>query len=189
MNDQNREQMSALMDDELSTHELKNGLQQLQQNLELQQQWSRYHLIGDIMKGDKAQAGITPIAARISAQVAEEPAIISAPKRKPLLPQNPNWFRAAAGAGLAASVAALAVVTMPYFVTPAPGERQQLVDSNVTTAPTYVKANVARWKNLSEPDVQSRLNDYLAEHGEYVSPSGVGGVVPYATFVEYDAKR
>jgi sigma-E factor negative regulatory protein RseA len=189
MNDQNREQISALMDDELSTQEAHDTLLRLQQDEELQQKWSRYHLIGDVMKGETPQVNSAEAAARISALIAEEPAIIAAPKRKPLLPQNSTWFRAVAGAGLAASVAALAVITAPYFMTPGSGDGMQLAEGSKAATSTYEKRSTARWKNLSEPAEQSRLNSYLVEHGEYVSPGGVGGTAPYATFVDYDADK
>jgi sigma-E factor negative regulatory protein RseA len=177
------------MDDELSPQEAQNTLRQLQQNEELQQQWSRYHLIGDVMKGETPQLNSAQTCAKISALIAEEPAIIAVPKRKPLLPQNSTWFRAVAGAGLAASVAALAVVTAPYFMGPDSGDAMQLADGSNAATSTYEKRPAARWKNLSEPSEQSRLNGYLVEHGEYVSPGGVGGTVPYSTFVDYDADK
>ncbi len=189
MNDQSREQVSALMDDELSTQEAQQTLRQLQQDQELRQQWSRYHLIGDVMKGETPQVNAAQTAARISALIAEEPAIIAIPKRRPLLPQNSVWFRAMAGAGLAASVAALAVITAPYFLTTDTGKALQLADSGKAAVSTYEQRPAARWKNLSEPAVQSRLNGYLVEHGEYAAPGGVGGVVPYSTFVEYETER
>ncbi len=186
MNDQIKEQVSALMDDELSAHEAQQTLRRLQQDDELQKQWSRYHLIGDVLKGEVAPVNIDQVAARISAQLADEPAIIATPKRDKMLPHNSTWFRAVAGAGLAASVAALAVVTAPYFMSQ-DSEGMQLADGGAAATQVYEKRPAARWKNLTEPSVQSRLNSYLVDHSEYVSPGGVGGVAPYATFVGYDA--
>ncbi len=184
------EQVSALLDDELPSKETSETLSQLRERDDLQQQWNRFHLIGDVMRGEALQVNASDIAPRVRASLKEEPAIIAAPKVKTLLQQGPLWIRTLAGAGLAASVAALAVITAPYFFGPGTGDGAQMAANTPAVSSPYAERPGMRWKNLQEPAVESRLNGYLVEHSEYAaSPGGVGGVIPYATFVGYDAKR
>ncbi len=187
------EQISALLDDELNAREAETVLTRLRDRAELQQTWGRYHLIGDVMRGEKIQAGVSGTAARVQAQVAQEPAIIAAPPAARARSQeNSRWLRMAAGAGLAASVAAVAVVTMPYLTgtgIDGGGETFQVAERPLTPPVQYVRSGGTRWKNLSQPAIESKLNGYLVEHSEYASPGGVGGVIPYATYVGYDVSR
>ncbi len=46
-----------------------------------------------------------------------------------------------------------------------------------------------RWKNLAKPATESKLNKYLVDHSQYATRGPVRGVVPYATFVGYDARQ
>ncbi len=182
------EQVSALLDEELPSKETAEILSQLREREDLQEQWNRFHLIGDVMRGEALQVNAFDIASRVRTSLKDEPAIIAAPKVKTLLQQGPLWIRTLAGAGLAASVAALAVITAPYFL--GSGDALQMASNTPAVSSPYAERPGTRWKNLQEPAVESRLNGYLVEHSEYAaSPGGVGGVIPYATFVGYDAKR
>jgi sigma-E factor negative regulatory protein RseA len=187
------EQISALLDDELNDREAETTLTRLRDRDELQQTWERYHLIGDVMRGERIHAEISQTAARVQAQVAQEPAIIAAPQQKGTRPQeSTRWLRMAAGAGLAASVAAVAVVTMPYLTgSGIDGGAEPFVVAERQAQPPvqYARSSGTRWKNLSQPAIESKLNGYLVEHSEYASPGGVGGVIPYATYVSYDVDR
>ncbi len=46
-----------------------------------------------------------------------------------------------------------------------------------------------RWRNLAKPATESKLNKYLVDHSQYATRGPVRGVVPYATFVGYDARQ
>ncbi len=191
--DKINEQISALLDDELNAREAESVLTRLRDRDELQQKWERYHLIGDLMRGENIQAEVSKTAARVQAQVALEPAIIAAPQQKRAEPQERSrWLRMAAGAGLAASVAAVAVVTMPYLTgngIDGGAEPFAVAEQKVQPPVQYARSGGTRWKNLSQPAIESKLNGYLVEHSEYASPGGVGGVIPYATYVSYDVDR
>ena len=191
--DKINEQISALLDDELNAREAESVLTRLRDRDELQQKWERYHLIGDVMRGEKIQAEVSKTAARVQEQVAQEPAIIAAPQQKRAETQERSrWLRMAAGAGLAASVAAVAVVTMPYLTgsgIDGGAEPFAVAEQKVQPPVQYVRSGGTRWKNLSQPAIESKLNGYLVEHSEYASPGGVGGVIPYATYVSYDVDR
>ena len=58
-----------------------------------------------------------------------------------------------------------------------------------TDAVQTVSLSGTRWKNLDRGSpVESKLNGYLVDHGEFASPMGGGRVGPYATFVSYDGE-
>ncbi len=200
------EQVSALLDDELSTRETASVLAKLSRDPELQQRWDRYHMIGDVMRGEAVNLNAGEISGRVRQQIELEPAIISIPKRDRSRPWRSNWIKPAAGAALAASVATAVVVTAPGLLsmndtaqpttasnisnTPPP---QIITAANISpVVPTIPVAHKAipgtRWKNLKEPSLESRLNGYLVNHSEYAAPGTGIGVMPYATFVGYDSK-
>ena len=208
MTDKIREQLSALLDDELSATESARMLDQLGQSSELRDYWDRYHLIGDVLRGETLHVSSNQIAERVRERIEMEPAIIASPKPQttadPATPKKRasiQWLKPAAGVALAASVAAVTVVSLPQLT----GEPDasdsgvlitstqpinppiQLVSSQRTDA--YSRGSTMRWKNLSEPQVESKLNGYLVDHNEYAAPGGMNGVLPYATFVSYDAQR
>ncbi|OQX31054.1 MAG: hypothetical protein B0D96_01965 [Candidatus Sedimenticola endophacoides] len=192
MTDDRKEQISALTDDELAPREMAELLDSLSANEELRGAWSRYNLIGDVLRGEHA---VHPggMAERVRDQVALEPAIIAQPamggsETAQKRPARVRWLRPAAGLAAAASVAAITLFNIPGFQ----GDRLEEAPLRLAGAPesyTMEAGNGTRWRNLSHPGVESKLNRYLVEHSEYAAPAGLSGVMPYATFVSYDANR
>jgi sigma-E factor negative regulatory protein RseA len=191
MKDKLNEQVSALSDNELSDIETASVLNQLTQQPELRQRWDRYHLIGDVMRGDTVQLQATEISERVRQLVGSEPAIISKPKRARTNVWKSGWIKPAAGAALAASVATVAVISTPGLLSQDESAQQPLAATNISTVspPIVQTTHGTHWNNLKQPSMESRLNGYLVDHSEYVSPGAGIGVMPYATFVGYDAKR
>ncbi len=192
MSDRVGEQVSALLDEELSSQEAATVLNLLSEREELRLQWGRYYLIGDVMRGEMTQTDGFRMRQQISERLATEPAIIAAPKRKVRAATKRRWLQIGAGAGLAASVAVLTIVMSPEVSQlSSPDTPQVAAVAPTPSAPViYVQQPGIRWKNLSEqPTVESQLNDYLIDHSEYASPAGIGGVIPYATFVGYDTSQ
>ncbi|MGL5497786.1 MAG: sigma-E factor negative regulatory protein [Aeromonas sobria] len=72
----NKEQISALMDGELSDAEVLN---ELEMDSDLQDTWGRYHLIGNAMRGDLSVSLQLDLSASIMAALEDEPTIL-APK-------------------------------------------------------------------------------------------------------------
>ena len=191
MTDKQNEQVSALLDDELSDTEIASVLTGLNQQHELRQRWDRYHLIGDVMRGEPVQLKSTEISERVRQQVESEPAIISMPKRAGATGRKSLWVKPIAGAALAASVATVAVISAPGFLGLDEPAGPQLTVTNVSTVVPVSYQNISgtRWKNLTEPSLETRLNGYLVDHSEHVSTGTGIGVMPYATFVGYDTER
>lgn len=204
MNNDIKEQLSALLDDELSIDDISGTSARISSSDELRGTWDRYHLIGDVMRGEGVRLSGPSVADQVKLQLQSEPPILAAPKQPVARDRSENrWLRPAAGAALAASVAVVAVYSLqsPTGSSPVvPSTRVVSVSDGISPG-TSVSVNSdnavrdnavrsgTRWKNLSEPGLESRLNRYLVNHNEYASPGGVNGFLPYTSFVSYDTGR
>lgn len=220
MSEMMREQISALLDDELSGPDARQSIDTISQQDEYREVWDRYQLIGDVIRGESAGRANPSIAESVRQSLINEPAIIAA--RKPKLVES-IWVRAVAGTALAASVALLAITAAPHLFEPGMQTPSQLANSSNTSSPTYqlvvteqpaihrvvaittppsrrfvsgtyqkdryVEYTSARWKNLAQPAVESKLNKYLAGHSEYAMRAGIPRTVPHANFVGYSERR
>ncbi|MDQ7073382.1 MAG: hypothetical protein Q9N32_07980 [Gammaproteobacteria bacterium] len=96
---------------------------------------------------------------------------------------TPFW-KQVTGLAVAASVGALAVVgvlTQPQneLLTDTPVAAVETANQVITVAQTG-----ARW-TVDEPEIESRLNNYLLDHNEQ---TGSSGVFSYARVVSYGAE-
>ncbi len=191
MTDKLHERVSALLDNELSDTEMTSTLTGLDQKAELRQMWDRYHLIGDVMRGEPIQFRATEISDRVRQQVESEPAIISLPKKRGLSGRRSHWIKPVAGAALAASVATVAVINAPGFLGLDEPATPQFTATSISTVTPATRQNLSgtRWRNLAKPSLETRLNGYLVDHSGHVSTGTGIGVMPYATFVGYDTER
>ncbi len=80
----NKEQLSALMDGDLSEIEVLN---ELGTDPALQDTWSRYHLIGDAMRGDLPVNLQLDLSDSIMLALEDEPAILAPKPAQPAVPQ------------------------------------------------------------------------------------------------------
>lgn len=80
----NKEQLSALMDGDLSETEVLN---ELGTDPALQDTWSRYHLIGDAMRGDLPVNLQLDLSDSIMLALEDEPAILAPKPAQPAAPQ------------------------------------------------------------------------------------------------------
>ncbi|WP_323932284.1 sigma-E factor negative regulatory protein [Aeromonas caviae] len=80
----NKEQLSALMDGDLSEIEVLN---ELGTDPALQDTWSRYHLIGDAMRGDLPVNLQLDLSDSIMLALKDEPAILAPKPAQPAAPQ------------------------------------------------------------------------------------------------------
>lgn len=188
MSNHQSEDISAGLDDELPPDRLDSLILQLTQDRGQRDTWDRYHLIGDVMRGEGVRMPRPNIADLVREKIAGEPPIISVPPR----PAR-RWTKPAAGAALAASVAVATVLSLPRLAEQVPMGEPSRVAVNpvpINAVPVnYREPTVMRWKNLAEPGVASKLDRYLQEHSEYASPIGLNGVPPYTSFVSYDSNR
>ena len=180
----NKEQLSALMDGDLSDVEVLN---ELGTDPALQDTWSRYHLIGDAMRGDLPVNLQLDLSDSIMAALEDEPTIL-APKpveSKPAAPQPgtakvvPFLRRAGQQVGqyaIAASVAAAVIFGVQQY------QGQDGVPTNpvLNTIPVGGSASpvsvhypqdgnraTQRQQGLSEQQMQEqreRINAFLRDH-------------------------
>ena len=132
-NDLLNEQLSALVDGELPPEETGLLLKRLEREPQLKARLARYALAGDVLRGERLQAG-PQFAMRVAHALATEPAHAPAAvapaaavsvadaalgERSAALPQRaPRWLRPLAGLAAAAMVAGLTV----FVLKSGPGE-------------------------------------------------------------------
>jgi sigma-E factor negative regulatory protein RseA len=182
MSDEIREQLSALVDDELDKVERPLLLGRLQRNTELREILGRYQLISEVMRGD-GQAATLGIAERVRRALEQESVMPETDK-----PQagGLSWLRPIAGLAVAASVALVAVLVVTSV-------REPAVDTAPSVASAQNAAPVNRgseelWERI-EPRIDKRMAAYLVNHNEYAASRGVQGVMPYVRIVGYENSR
>ena len=101
-------QVSAFVDGELPEHEAELLIRRLSQDAEMRQLAAHYMEIGRSLRGDATVPGIESLRGRIAAELGEEAEI--APAEAPAV--HNRFLKPAAGLGVAAAVAALAIVSL-----------------------------------------------------------------------------
>lgn len=190
MSEEHRQQVSALMDGELSPSQASTILRSLEHDPEQQALWERYHLIGNVLRGDAIHTDYRCIAERVHLQLAQEPTLLA-----PSASRHRGTHRLApfAGAALAAGAAFLAVFAVPGLFNPtadAPSDAQPQNMAALTSPsdPFRLDSQVQRWRG-PDPIVERRLDRFLVTHQEKSPTSGMKGILPYATVVSYEPGR
>jgi negative regulator of sigma E activity len=122
MNNDVKEQLSALMDGELSRDETRFLMRRLDADTQLAKTWSNYQLASDVLKKRFA----TPMRADFAVSVMQAIEI----ERRPVSSRG-GWMRWAGGGAIAAAVAVVALTGTRPLEEPAP--QQQPVVANVDT--------------------------------------------------------
>nr|WP_296750147.1 sigma-E factor negative regulatory protein [Thioalkalivibrio sp.] len=151
------ERLSALIDNETDTFETRRLIDELMKSGEDRAQWSRYHLIGDSLRGGMTQVAPADFLARVQEGIAEDgPLDVSVGSGQKL-----RWLKPVAGVGVAATVAMVSLLGL------------QMVTGGGDDAPV-VTVEVAP---ASEPDATElvtgpdpRFARYLENHAELVAP-------------------
>lgn len=200
MNENSREQISALMDDELEQGSMFI-INALKDNREYRLTWDRFHLIGEAMRGQLPETVDMSLADRISKALDNEPAL-TATHSGPARSLNP-FLKPLAGLAIAASVTFVAIVGIrqvamtPGSVNVVP-ENNNVVASNQVDPDTYtftssappaqtVSATAQPYSNSLS--AQNRLNRYLVNYNEYRTSTGVQGMLPYVRLVAHDVQE
>lgn len=168
------EQISALMDGELSERDLPWVLERLRKDADLAGRWQRYHMIRDALH-DTLPANLqVDLSARIHNALRNEPALL-VPRRskrdfRPLL-------RQATGMAIAASVAAVAILTF-----------QSVYDESPATLAANEKPAVELVAQQAPMRTDPRLDAYLVNHNEHSVSTGMHGMLPYVRIVSQGAE-
>jgi sigma-E factor negative regulatory protein RseA len=184
MTDEIREQLSALIDDELTELERPLLLGRVQRDAALLECLGRYQLIGEVMRGAGRTATLS-VAGRVQQAVEQESTQTAAPARHPA-----KHWKPLAGMGVAASVALLAIVAVTSLRDSTPTDSTPVVAS-VAGGPQLASSaepDERQWDRI-EPRIDERLSGYLVNHSEYAASRGVQGMMPYVRIVGFDSDR
>jgi len=178
------EQISALVDGELSKDECKRLMEEMRADVSKISCWGHYHLISDALKNNLPASFSSDFTARVSQALENEPALEAPPPVRVL----PSFVKPAIGFALAASVATVAYLGLgwdtPTQVNTQP--RLALTAPPPLQASTVSKVRGREW-DVEQPAVVSRLNDYLVSHGQYSALTGMQqGVLPQVRIVGYE---
>ncbi len=161
-----KQQLSALMDGEVdldaNPHLVKTALQ----SDELTHSWATYHLIGDILRGDRALK--RDVAALTMQHLKNEPVVL-APKRR-----ISQWINPQYATSMAASVAAVAFVGWAVWQAQGLGSQQPVMQASATPSPTPQQIAA---KNTPPAETFDR---YMLAHHEYAS----GNAMQYSADIQ-----
>jgi len=124
MTDNQRENLSAGMDGELSKEELRFLLRRLDHDASLQQAWSHYHVARDGLRRELSPLASEGFAARVMLVVEQDGGVVRQGRRR-------HWLHWSAGGAIAAGVAVAALM-----VAQPAGQGGDHVSPQVASAPT-----------------------------------------------------
>jgi sigma-E factor negative regulatory protein RseA len=163
------DRISAFMDGESTERESHDVLRQMHEHAEWRESWAAFHLIGDVMRGDK------PLPAdfmqRFHEQLEREPTVL-APRARPRRAATYALFAAA-------SLAAIALIgTLATIGNPFKSEQVALVVQEQATqvATGTVRLPVAAGALRVDNE---KMNSYLMAHQEFSSKTALEGVAAY----------
>ena len=175
MTDAVNEQLSTCLDGELPEAELDLLLKRLERDSELRDALGRYTVIGEALRNTRPVVASRSFADKVMAAVEAEPA---ATRRggfriSPILSRS---LRPAAGIGIAATVAALAILTVrqtgvesagPIAANESAAAPIAIVAQSTDEAASYI---VPTSTSQSAFVPATRLTNYVVAHSEYSSP-------------------
>jgi sigma-E factor negative regulatory protein RseA len=189
MSEQIREQVSAFLDGELPNSETELLLKRLTRDAELRESFGRYALIGEALRGASPGVLSRGFSSRVNLAIDGEPVPATA---QPQSARAPRWWRPLAGIGVAAGVAAVAIVALQQrAITPntaqlhpaavvkvAPG--MPTADTAALTAQNHEALSYTVPAASTEPTsamAPARLTNYVFAHSKYSSGLGQRGVL------------
>ena len=201
MADNIEENISALVDGEMPLEEVNGLVDGLKHDRTSQMCWHHYHLISDALKNNLPDKLPVDFVNRISQALESEPLLSTPPRRSYNSTHNTHSFlRPTIGFALAASVAAVAFIGLGWN-TQTGMEQMPTLASNtptasvpsapittVSTQPTisYTTVHGRQW-DVEQPELASKLNDYLINHDQYSAVDGMhNSVLPQVRIVGYE---
>jgi sigma-E factor negative regulatory protein RseA len=177
MSEQIREQVSAFLDGELPSSETELLLKRLTRDAELRESFGCYALIGESLRGSSRVPLTRGFAGRVNRAIDGEPASATLAA---MHVSRPRWWRPIAGAAVAASVAAVAVLALQQRADQ-PTMRAALPATarNLTAVP---KEPISYTVPAALPDAPAvmpaaRLTNYVFAHSQYSSVLGERNVL------------
>lgn len=176
MQDDIKQKMSMLLDDELSTDESLRLLERIEDDDLLKDWWHRYSAASLALKSD-AYVNLTEnFVARISEKIKNEPTVI-APQSSRVRILYSGW------AAVAASVIVIAVIVVGNL--PEKGEKTRPA---VNMAQSQ-RVQVVEEKTGQQENTDPRFEDYLEAHNESSYSTVTPNLLPYARVVSHSRGR
>lgn len=199
MNKEQREQqLSALLDNELSEQQLQSFMQDLKQDpLADAEAAQRYSIMGDAMRDELTPASFMDISGAVHRAIEQEPAHTEStptPKKSAfnLSALLFGWMRPLTGMAVAASVA---MVTLVTFNAVQNSEQSAQLAQSLPVIPMNAEiarnVQVASTLNISPTSAQQQkeLNRYMLEHSGYASQSTLQGMMPYVRAADVNTRQ
>lgn len=178
MTDQLNEQVSAFVDNELPDGECELFVRRLCKDEQMQFAVTRFALIGDAMRGELLAADVhvsRHISAAIAAGAGEQETGTPGAARTPAWSR---WLRPVSGLAVAATVAAVAVLSLQGFDSPDNSELPSSTvaelssDDNSALGPISVMRPKLPEVRPASVMPQSRMDQYLLRHRGYANSFG-----------------
>ncbi len=183
-NDVIKEQLSALLDDELPATERALLLQRLAQDNELRDQFARYQLIQDAIGKHLPSQVDMDLSARIQSALQHDTSY-AASVSKPVSFTS-RTVKTLSGLAIAASVAVISVLgAQRLFLVTDDAKIDNLKNDSLLIAKQYRKTDGMRWTQIRN-EVGNRLNGYLVNHREMTSSTSIQGMMNYVRIAGYD---
>jgi len=196
MVDKASEDLSCLLDDELESSESRFLLKRLDHDTEFRARWSRYHAIGDVMRGH-SQCLKVDLSQRVSMALSDvqmDQAQIDVEQK-----EQRRWMRPFAGAAVAATVA-FGVFNWAQIGNNGAGAPDQIAEetsnpsalfdartpSDVTSAPSLFPRPGTQTASVSGQDgllSDPRLQSYVLRHNQYSNTRRGHGLVQHIYLV------
>lgn len=183
MTDKLHEQVSSLVDDELSAREAEVLLARLERDPSLRDRVERYALIGEAMRGALPKVQQRDFAARVMAVIEQDELV---PGRRFAVGRRLLQLRPVAGMAVAASVAMLAVLTLQAPQVEAPSE--VVPDMRLNGTAPLINAQRVDFTGVRSPELQNQLRSYLLNHSEHSTNARLRGVMPYVQIAAHDSQ-
>jgi len=178
MSEQIREQVSAFLDGELPSSETELLLKRLTRDVELRESFGRYALIGEACRGAEHAHLTKGLVARVNRAIDGGPAPHGGSVERV---RAPRWWRPVAGAAVAASVAAVAVVALQQrAVAPTLRAAVPLVAQNAAAVQHREALSYTVPATVDEAPAAlpaARLTNYVFAHSKYSSVLGQSNVL------------
>lgn len=173
-----REKLSAMLDGELPEAEMAEVIAAVNRDPELQAMWQRYHIAGAALRGDLDTAFDQDSTQVLLSRLEQEPVVLSPLRWR-------TWAQAVGGFAIAATVAAVAVISLDSAESPTSGN--ELLAGKAIEQADYIRAGDTHWKGKSPtPHLEHELNYYLVEHNQYSSAGNIRGMMDYGRVAGYD---
>jgi sigma-E factor negative regulatory protein RseA len=184
MNDESRENLSSLMDGEVSQEAGRFLVRRLGADKGLGLTWARYHMVRDCLRHQDDVMLQQDLSKRVRRALSDEPAV------QAKTTSSPRWLKPVAGFAAAASVAFVAVLavsqgTGPELSSPDTVAAQTTVTESFVSPNVNTKSAVSQPVNLSGRSAQNnqKMNSYLLRHYQATEGAGRKGFVSFVPIV------